>query len=198
MTAQNTYHHENLHDELIEAGIDLVAKYGLEGFSLRKVAAACNVTHAAPYSHFANKDVLLEEMQIYITDSFSSELEKTIAKCKKQEDLLMELGQAYLRFFVKHPNYYIFLFGQANIALDLTEKADSKKNYKPFEIFKSVVTQILIKNKYPEEKHNDAIIALWAFVHGITSLATMNNIKYNKKWETKLLDFMQVFNCEFL
>ena len=53
-----------------------------------------------------------------------------------------------------------------------------KKNYKPFEIFKSVVFQILSQKNYPKEKWNDAIIALWAFVHGITSLATMENILF--------------------
>ena len=198
MTKEDTYHHKNLKEELIEAGITLVAKEGLEGFSLRKVAAVCGVSHAAPYSHFENKDVLLEEMQNYITNNFSEELEKAIAKCEKQENVLMELGFAYLQFFVMHPNYFVFLFGKYNIALDLTENADSERNYKPFEIFKSVVFQILSQKNYPKEKWNDAIIALWAFVHGITSLATMENITYNKKWETKLADFMQIFGCEFL
>ena len=65
MAKKDTYHHKNLKEELIEAGITLVAKEGLEGFSLRKVAAVCGVSHAAPYSHFENKDVLLEEMQNY-------------------------------------------------------------------------------------------------------------------------------------
>ncbi len=198
MESKDTYHHKNLRNDLIEAGIALVAKEGMEGFSLRKVASACKVTHAAPYSHFANKDVLLEEMQDYITDSFSTELETTIAKCKKTENLLIELGQSYVRFFCKHPNYFIFLFGQANIALDLTDKAKPGQNYKPFEIFKSVIKEILVQNKYPEKKYNDAIIALWAFVHGVASLATMKNIRYKGNWEEKIKDFMHVFNCEFL
>ena len=195
---EDTYHHKNLREDLIEAGITLVAKEGLEGFSLRKVAAVCGVTHAAPYSHFENKDVLLEEMKNYITEGFSKELEKALIKCEKQEAVLMQLGTAYLHYFVKHPNYFVFLFGKSNIALDLTEKADSKKNYRPFEIFKSVVIQILSAKNYPKEKWNDGIIALWAFVHGITSLATMENITYNKKWEKKLADFMHIFDCEFL
>ena len=198
MEKKDTYHHKNLKNDLIEAGISLVAKEGLEGFSLRKVAGCCGVSHAAPYSHFENKDVLLEEMQNYITENFSNELEKAVFECKKQEQILMALGKAYLHFFIAHPNYFIFLFGKSRISLDLTPNANSEKNYKPFEIFKSVVIQILSQKNYPTEKQNDAIIALWAFIHGITSLATMNNIIYKQKWEDKLFDFMQVFNCEFL
>ena len=190
----DTYHRKNLKGDLIEAGITLVAKEGLEGFSLRKVAGLCGVSHAAPYSHFGNKDVLLEEMQNYVSESFSAELEKTIAKCKDKEALLMELGKAYLRFFSKHPNYFAFLFGKSNIALDLTEGADPQKNYRPYEIFKAAAAEFLERKNCPKEKRNDITISLWAFIHGITSLATMRGAKRGFKWEEKLLDFMQIIN----
>ena len=195
---EDTYHHKNLKNELIETGINFVAKEGVEGLSLRKIASLCGVSHAALYAHFKNKDVFLEKMQNYITDNFSRELEKAIGNCKKKETILLDLGTAYLHFFINHPNYFVFLFGKSNIALDLTEKAKSGKNYRPFEIFKSVVVQIFTEKNYPKEKWNDAIIALWSFIHGITALATMENIKYDKKWEKKLGDFLQVFECPFL
>ena len=190
----DTYHRKNLKGDLIEAGIALVAKEGLEGFSLRKVAGLCGVSHAAPYSHFGNKDVLLEEMQNYVSESFSAELEKTIAKCKKPEALLMELGKSYLRFFSKHPNYFAFLFGKSNIALDLTDRADPQKNYRPYEIFKAAAAKILAQKKCPKEKWNDITISLWAFIHGITSLATMRGARCGFKWEEKLPNLLQVFN----
>ena len=190
----DTYHRKNLRGDLIEAGIALVAKEGLEGFSLRKVAGLCKVSHAAPYSHFGNKDVLLEEMQNYVSESFSAELEKTIAKCKDKEALLMELGKSYLRFFSKHPNYFAFLFGKSNIALDLTEGADPQKNYRPYEIFKAAAAEFLERKNCPKEKRNDITISLWAFIHGITSLATMRGAKSGFKWEEKLFDFMQIIN----
>nr|MCR5047201.1 TetR/AcrR family transcriptional regulator [Treponema sp.] len=126
---EDTYHRKNLKNDLIEAGIDLVAREGLEGFSLRKVAALCGVSHAAPYSHFENKDLLLEEMQNYISDNFSIELETAISKSENNEELLMDLGKAYLSFFMSHPNYFVFLFGKSNVNLDLTEDADPQKNY---------------------------------------------------------------------
>ena len=59
---RQTYHHKDLRNALIEAGIQLVSTEGVNAFSLRKVAAACGVSHAAPYSHFQNKEELLEAM----------------------------------------------------------------------------------------------------------------------------------------
>ena len=40
------YHHKNLKNDLIEKGIELVNKNGINQLSLRKVAQACGVSHA--------------------------------------------------------------------------------------------------------------------------------------------------------
>ena len=83
------YHHKNLRNELIEKGIELVEEYGMQQLSLRKVAQACNVSHAAPYSHFKNKDDLILAMQSYITDQFTERLQDVIAKHSGKPEFLM-------------------------------------------------------------------------------------------------------------
>ena len=64
---RQTYHHKDLRNALIETGIQIVNTEGVNAFSLRKVAAACGVSHAAPYSHFQNKEELLEAMPVSYT-----------------------------------------------------------------------------------------------------------------------------------
>ena len=88
MIKQQAYHHKNLRNALIEAGIELVSKEGINGFSLRKAAAACGVSHAAPYSHFQNKEDLLEAMQLYITEKFSERLESSIQENHNSSEIL--------------------------------------------------------------------------------------------------------------
>ena len=66
---RQTYHHKDLRNALIETGIQLVSTEGVNAFSLRKVAAACGVSHAAPYSHFQNKEELLEACLLYTSPS---------------------------------------------------------------------------------------------------------------------------------
>ena len=196
--AENKYHHENLKAELIECGIKLVSEEGAQSFSLRKLSAECNVSHQARYSHFKNKEEFLEKMQKYITEKFSIELKKTVDECSDTANPLEELGKTYFSFFVDNPNYYHFLFEQAKLNLDLTKDAESEKNYKPYEIFRNLVDKILIKNGIQKEKRNDVVIALWAYIHGLTSLATMKNVKYDEDWKSKLRDFIQIFNCKEL
>ena len=195
---QQPYHHKNLKNALIEKGIELVNEEGLPTFSLRKVAAACGVSHAAPYSHFQNKEQLLSAMQNHITNEFSKILEKTIDQYGNEANALEYLGKAYVIFFMDNPHYFSFLFNQSNVQIDLSFSVDSDNNFRPFEIYKEVVIALLSKSDFPKERQKDMIIALWSFVHGLASVVTMKNVIYDEDWREKITDFMKAFYFMFL
>lgn len=195
---KQSYHHKDLRNALIEKGIEIVSKEGIHSFSLRKVAAACGVSHAAPYSHFQNKEELLEAMQLFITDRFSKLLEDTIQKNHNISEILKDMGVTYISFFVENPAYFQFLYSQSNIKIDLSLSISDKENYKPYIIYKDIVSKLLEQVNYPLEEQNDVIITIWAFIHGITSLATMSNVYYNNDWKQKVIDFMEIFELSFL
>ena len=46
-------------EELIKAGIEEIDRHGISGFSIRRVAAACDVSCAAPAKHFGDKNGFL-------------------------------------------------------------------------------------------------------------------------------------------
>ena len=75
----DTYHHGNLRQALIEAGIRIINEQGEEQHSLRKVAATCEVSHAAPYAHFKDKEELLAAMQNSVNEQFTAQLQRAIA-----------------------------------------------------------------------------------------------------------------------
>ncbi|MCI6007616.1 TetR/AcrR family transcriptional regulator [Oscillospiraceae bacterium LCP25S3_E10] len=191
------YHHKNLKNELIEKGIELVDQYGINQLSLRKVAQACNVSHAAPYSHFSNKEQLLREMQSHITNQFAAVLEDTVSKYKNTPDFLLEFGKAYISFFMKRPQYFSFLFQQGNIRIDLDIDGNEECNYRPFTIYKEQILKLLADADMSQSKKEDLVIALFAYVHGLTALTTMKNVHYSHKWEDKLNDLIKIFSCEF-
>jgi len=192
------YHREGLKNLLIEKGIEIVNTDGVQSFSLRKAAAACKVSHAAPYSHFRNKEELLNAMQLHITERFSKTLEAAVTENKKPAALLKKLGIAYVSFFIDNPAYFQFLYSSSDIKVDLTLSIPDEENYKPYILYKNSILSLLKQTKVPKKKQNDILITIWAFIHGLTALAAMKNVHYDKNWKEKITDFMDLLEPSFL
>ena len=197
-TSKLPYHREGLKNLLIEKGIEIVNADGVQSFSLRKAAAACKVSHAAPYSHFHNKEELLNAMQLHITERFSKTLETAVAENKKPAALLKKLGIAYVSFFIDNPAYFQFLYSSSDIKVDLTLSIPDEENYKPYILYKNSILSLLKQTKVPKKKQNDILITIWAFIHGLTALAAMKNVHYDKNWKEKITDFMDLLEPSFL
>lgn len=180
---QKSYHHGNLRNTLIETGIALLNEQGQEQFSLRKVAAKCGVSHAAPYSHFENKEALLEAMKQYVTEQFTQALQKTAEQHKNDIDILFHLGNTYISFFAEHKPYFTFLYHKSGIQFDFSEEGIAKNSYPPCAIFKKEAFALMEKINFPEQKRTDALIALLALVHGITAMLTTEQLNYDTDYQ---------------
>lgn len=189
---EKPYHHGNLRDSLIEAGIELMNQEGMNQLSLRKVASLCGVSQAAPYSHFQNKDDLMEAMRSHVIDQFMKVLENAVLTCSDQKDqgVLAQIGKSYVLFFIQNPQYFSFMFSSDCMEVHLSLNDDESNNFPPFQLFKRYAVPILRDMGMNDEKIEDAIISMWATVHGLASLATMKNVHYNKDWETKIEDII--------
>lgn len=190
--SKKPYHHGDLRNSLIEAGIELINEQGANGFSLRKVSALCGVSQAAPYSHFQDKEELLQAMQDYVTEQFMQVLEEKVKSYPNKKDLkvIVELGKSYVMFFINNPQYFTFLFSQPCMKVNLSLDSDGTNNFPPFELLKSTVFDVFGESGMPKEKMEDTIISLWATVHGLASIATMKNVCYDKDWKTKIEDII--------
>ncbi len=190
MSGSKPYHHGNLRSTLIEAGIELINHEGAESFSLRRVCARCGVSQTAPYSHFQNKEELLAAMQDYVTEQFMRQLRGAMAAVDDPNDprVLVEMGKSYVMFFIRNPQYFAFLFSQPYMTVNLSLDADGTDNFPPYELVKSIVLRIF--GGLPRQRLEDMIISLWATVHGLASIATMKNVRYDKDWESKIEDII--------
>ena len=100
-----------LRERLVLAAIDEVEEVGFERFSVRRVAAACGCSCAAPYKHFKNKREFFEAILDHITDVWLERQEKTKRRCRgaSLRTLLVELAVEYVRFMVENPRYRAIL-----------------------------------------------------------------------------------------
>ena len=125
------YHHGNLRQALIDAGVRIINESGEEGLSLRKVAASCGVTHAAPYAHFKDKDELINAIKVSVNEQFMEELRQAAAGGQDAEKALINMGRSYVSFFARNPDYFRFLFGNQNIVAHLQPDKRYEEDYPP-------------------------------------------------------------------
>lgn len=178
------YHHGNLRQALIEAGIKIINEQGEENLSLRKVAAECEVSHAAPYAHFKDKDELLEAIKNSVTERFMEELLKAIEDKPTADQAIIAMGRTYIQFFSSNPDYFAFIFGKQNINAHLKMNREHKDDYPPFLLLRRMYLKHLEENGLEKtfEEQEIELIKIWSIVHGMASIACMKGVKSSVNW----------------
>lgn len=165
------YHHGNLKEELVSAGIAVLAKDGVNGLRLREVAAMAGVTHTAVYRHFAGKEDLLasiaEQGFLGLVKRVDTYQKRAGPNLRKQ---YLESGRAYVEFAIDNPEQFRIMFSgvirdrKAHPAL---EKAADES----FGQLVAVVEECRTKGIIPthRDRHVHALAA-WSMLHGIATL----------------------------
>lgn len=96
----------NLREELILAGIEEINVHGANGFSVRRVADACNVSSAAPYKHFKDKKEFISAIIDYVNEQWHETQEVVLAASGPEpRSQMVNVAVAYIRFLMEKPYY---------------------------------------------------------------------------------------------
>lgn len=177
-----TYHHGNLRYELIQAGLKIINLEGENNLSLRKAAAMCGVSHSAPKSHFSNKEEFVEAIKQQVTSEFANAMQSVVDNNNDPHKLINEFGLAYIQYFIDNPESFLFVTNQKDISIRISEDCIEDSNYAPFQIFQTHASNVLLSSGVPKEMISKNIIALWAFVNGLSGLSVMKGFKYEGDW----------------
>ena len=184
----DSYHHGNLRQALIDAGVKIINESGESGLSLRKAAALCEVSHAAPYAHFKDKEELIEAIKASVTEQFMEELQNAVSTAKDAECALISMGNSYVAFFLHKPDYFKFLFGSQNITAHLSTDKEYEEDYPPFKLLKETYLRFLAEKKIKKSKTEQEmdLLKLWSSAHGLAAIACMSQVKMSFDWEKAL------------
>lgn len=172
------YHHGDLKNALIKAGVEILSKEGIEGLSLRKVAQRAGVSHSAPYSHFPDKQSLIAAISTEGFNQLYAELDAAVsAHANDPKRQLLEGTRAYIRFAMEHTDTFKIMFSGV---------LEKEKEYPAFvdisrKTFERVVDIVrvcqeagVLRAASPEM----LAVAVWGQVHGIVSLALEGQISH--------------------
>jgi AcrR family transcriptional regulator len=176
--SSTTYHHGDLKNALIQAGVEILARDGLGGLSLRKVAKQAGVSHAAPYSHFADKQALIAAISTEGFKQLFNQIKTVTANYQNDpENLLIETAWTYLQFALNEPDRFKLMFSSV---------LEKEKEYPDFveisqDNFRQLVEIVELCQQANVLKAGESdLIALsvWGTVHGFASLLLEGQISH--------------------
>ena len=171
------YHHGHLRAKMIEKGLEILNEDGTDALSLRKISAACGVSHSAPYSHFANKSELLAAIESHVTGQFANALKESVKDTGVTLEGLYNMCYAYVMFFAKNPEYYSFVFINGDIS------AGGEHKFEPYDFFRAFMDELFDAIDYPQERRLTTVVAHLSMIHGLASIAIMTGLDELPAWE---------------
>jgi AcrR family transcriptional regulator len=167
---EKKYHHGDLKNALLQAGVDILAKEGAAGLSLRQVASLAGVSHAAPYAHFADKQALMAAISTEGFCRLYARLAEPIQPdTARPQRLLMETAWAYFQFANDEPELFKLMFsGAFEQEKKYPELADMAK--KCFQQVVTVTTACQAAGVLSSGPAEVVAMSVWSLVHGFVVL----------------------------
>lgn len=161
------YHHGDLRNALVQAGIRLLRKEGLADLSLRQVAREAKVSPAAPYRHFPDKHALLAAISEHGFRQLHARLEGARSVAPGDLDAI---GQAYLAFALKEPESYRLMFTQNVLCKDEPPESLQEAGEQAFHSLLATIETGQASGKIAAQDGAQLALASWALVHGVAML----------------------------
>jgi AcrR family transcriptional regulator len=170
------YHHGDLKNALIGAGIEILSKEGVAGLSLRKVAHRAGVSHAAPYAHFVDKQALIAAIS---TEGYRRLYEAIRTAAERHQGdpaaQLVEGAWAYVKFALEDPDHYtVTMSGVVEKEQEYPALVEMSKQ--SFALVLEIVESCQKKGVLRKGPTDLVAVGIWSLMHGLVSLLLENQI----------------------
>jgi AcrR family transcriptional regulator len=157
--SRDTYHHGDLKAVILAKAAALVAERGADGISLRELARAAGVSHAAPAHHFTDRRGLFTALAAQGWRLLAEALTDA------RPDFL-NAALAYVRFALDHPGHYAVMFDRSLLNPDDAELV-AAVGAAGAELARGVAS---LGDSSAQGDPQAAALAAWSLVHGFSLL----------------------------
>lgn len=169
MTEQERrYHHGDLKNALVAAGLEILEAEGLPGLSLRAIAARVGVSHTAPKNHFGSLKGLLTAIGAEGFRRHTAFMREGVAAATSREDELAAAVRGYVRFAEAHPALFALMFSPLHC--DHSDPELSAEGRKSYDVLRQIARGLDWDKGSGEGAQRRTEMMLWSFVHGYATL----------------------------
>jgi AcrR family transcriptional regulator len=170
MEETKSYHHGDLRRALLEAARAIIRDEGAAALTLRGVARAAGVSHAAPYHHFKDKGALLAAVAEEGFIAFRAFVEARAADASTPALALQERAIGYVVFAIEEAELFRVMFGP-----QLADKSSFPTLRGAAAAAYSLIGDLFetdASSKVERSWTGDAApaVASWALIHGLAML----------------------------
>lgn len=164
----DTYHHGDLRRAVLDRAVAVIAAEGPGQFSLRSLAADLGVSHTAPRHHFGSREGVLSAVA---TEGYEL-LAAQLAGVRERGGSFLDAGVAYVDFALRHPAHFEVMFSPK--LLDEQDPALRAARDATYAELRGGVEGLAASGRVNDPAA--AVLAAWAVVHGIATLALTGNL----------------------
>jgi AcrR family transcriptional regulator len=171
------YHHGDLRNALIQAGLEMLSEGGAAALDLRKVARKAGVSHAAPYRHFADKQALVAAINAEGFRRLAERIQSTLREAPDDSfEQLQAIARAYVQFAQEHPWLMREMFSGLTVEREAFAGlyAASKA---VFTFYVEVVKRGQERGSLIDGDPGALAGVLWSLLHGVAMLTIENQMR---------------------
>ena len=162
-TTRSSYHHGALRDALVDAGEALARDEGLEGVTVRRIAAACGVSAAAVYRHFPSGDHLIAAVAQRAREIMARDMFARLAAATERPalDRLREVGESYIAFALAEPQLFSL------VSMPMTTSPDRPDDPNAADLVRDIVLELEPVGAVDESRVASRMLLAQASAHGL-------------------------------
>lgn len=154
---------ESLKPILLQKAFELLDQTGPDGVTIRAVARAAGVSHAAPANHFADRRHLLTEMASAIFDQYLAHVADYPGSCRVRAYLGALVGYA-----IAFPSRYELLWRRDLVDWEISEfRSQCNRAYADYV---DAVQAATAGTGHPDRDIETLATAAWSMAHGYADL----------------------------
>jgi AcrR family transcriptional regulator len=165
-------------ERILEHARDLYVEAGMNGFSMRKVAARAGITATAIYRHFDSKEALLMAVVEAGFQRFGRYLLRGL-EGRTPLERLERSGEGYLRFALEHPGYYrmMFLSSPGDFGFEALPRRSAERTSPTFQMLADRVRECQDSGAFGPGDPVTLAATIWTLSHGMVSLYLTGHLR---------------------
>jgi AcrR family transcriptional regulator len=177
---------------ILDASMKLFVEEGFSNVTIRRIADLIEYSPTTVYLYFKDKDEIFFNLH-EIGFQKMQELNGNLATINNPLLRLHKMGENYLNFGMKNPEYYNLMFIEREPMKKLSEMGcEWTKGDTAIGLLKTTVSECMEKGHIAKGDAQLISLSIWSFVHGLVSLAIRERMEKFVPQKELLLPVMMV------